>query len=125
VRADNGADQRVGNTPSDLPRNDINFAILPELTDQDLKGIGVSSLGHRRQLLSATAELKGVERNAPKSAAAAAAVPSPPDAAERRQVTVMFCDPGPGVMISPWRSVLIFCLARDIDPRVSASRQIT
>jgi hypothetical protein len=119
VRADNGADQRVGNTPSDLPRNDINFAILPELTDQDLKGIGVSSLGHRRQLLSATAELKGVERNAPKSAAAAAAVPSPPDAAERRQVTVMFCDPG------PWRSVLIFCLARDIDPRVSASRQIT
>jgi SAM domain (Sterile alpha motif) len=36
--------------------NDINFAILSELTDQDLKEIGVSSLGHRRQLLRAIAE---------------------------------------------------------------------
>ena len=37
--------------------NDINFSILPDLTDQDLKEIGVSSLGHRRQLLRAIAEL--------------------------------------------------------------------
>ena len=33
--------------------NDINFAILSDLTDQDLKELGVSSLGHRRQLLRA------------------------------------------------------------------------
>ncbi len=32
--------------------NDISFAVLPDLTDQDLKDIGVS-LGHRRQLLRA------------------------------------------------------------------------
>jgi SAM domain (Sterile alpha motif) len=31
--------------------NDINFVILSDLTDQDLKELGVSSLGHRRQLL--------------------------------------------------------------------------
>jgi hypothetical protein len=38
--------------------NDINFSILSDLTDQDLKEIGVSSLGHRRQLLRAIAEFK-------------------------------------------------------------------
>jgi uncharacterized protein YjiS (DUF1127 family) len=32
--------------------NDISFAVLPDLTDQDLTDIGVS-LGHRRQLLRA------------------------------------------------------------------------
>ena len=31
--------------------NDIDFAILGDLTDQDLKELGVSSLGHRRKLL--------------------------------------------------------------------------
>jgi hypothetical protein len=36
--------------------NDISFAILSDLSDQDLKEIGVSSLGHRRQLLRAIAE---------------------------------------------------------------------
>lgn len=36
-------------------QNDISFAILHDLTDQDLKEIGVSSLGHRRQLLRAIA----------------------------------------------------------------------
>jgi len=39
--------------------NDITFAILPDLTDQDLEKIGVASLGHRRQLLRAIGELKG------------------------------------------------------------------
>ena len=37
--------------------NDINLGILPDLTDQDLKELGVASLGHRRQLLRAIAEL--------------------------------------------------------------------
>jgi class 3 adenylate cyclase/tetratricopeptide (TPR) repeat protein len=51
----------------------------------------VSSLGHRRQLLRAIA---GVEKGAPKLAPATAApvTPQPHDAAERRQVTVMFSD---------------------------------
>ena len=75
--------------------NDINFAILCDLTDQDLKELGVSSLGHRRQLLRAIAELNNtVEKGAPKLAPATAApvTPQPHDAAERRQVTVMFSD---------------------------------
>jgi len=45
--------------------NDINFAILSDLTDQDLKELGVSSLGHRRQLLRVIAELNTVEKGAP------------------------------------------------------------
>jgi class 3 adenylate cyclase/predicted ATPase len=74
--------------------NDINFAILSDLTDQDLKELGVSSLGHRRQLLRAIAELNSVEKGAPKLAPATAApvTPQPHDAAERRQLTVMFVD---------------------------------
>jgi class 3 adenylate cyclase len=69
--------------------NDINFAILPDLTDQDLKELGVSSLGHRRQLLRAIAE-KGAPKLAP--ATAAPVTPQPQNAAERRQLTVLFCD---------------------------------
>jgi SAM domain (Sterile alpha motif) len=37
--------------------NDINFSILPDLTDQDLEKIGIASLGHRRLLLRAIANL--------------------------------------------------------------------
>ena len=71
--------------------NEINFSILSDLTDQDLKEIGVSSLGHRRQLLRAIAELKAAEKGAPTPPPAAAPV-APHDTAERRQVTVMFSD---------------------------------
>jgi hypothetical protein len=39
--------------------NDIDFTILPELTDQDLEKIGVASLGHRRKILKAIAALSG------------------------------------------------------------------
>ena len=68
--------------------NDITFDILPDLSDQDLEKIGVASLGHRRQLLRAIAELRGAPQLSPVTAA-----PVPPrDVAERRQVTVMFSD---------------------------------
>jgi hypothetical protein len=40
--------------------NDIDFTILGELTDQDLKDLGVVSLGHRRKLLRAITELNGL-----------------------------------------------------------------
>jgi class 3 adenylate cyclase len=69
--------------------NDINAEILPELTAEDLIGLGVASIGHRRKLLAAIAALRG-------AAAASAAAPLPTEAAgsaaERRQLTVMFCD---------------------------------
>ena len=74
--------------------NDIDFTILGDLTDQDLEKIGVASLGHRRKMLRAIADLKVVEKSAPAVAIAAVAPaePRPQDTAERRQVTVMFCD---------------------------------
>src|SRR5271169_6755030 len=72
--------------------NDIDFAILRDLTDQDLEKIGVASLGHRRKLLRAIADLEGIEKNAPVVAAAAPVARQPHDTAERRQVTVMFSD---------------------------------
>jgi class 3 adenylate cyclase len=72
--------------------NNIDFTILGDLTDQDLEKIGIASLGHRRKLLRAIANLETIEKNAPAVAVAAPAAPLPLDTAERRQVTVMFAD---------------------------------
>ena len=69
--------------------NDIEIDILPELTDHDLKGLGVS-LGHRRRILRAIRELGAPVPAAPQTAAAVP--PTPHDSAERRQLTVMLCD---------------------------------
>ena len=73
--------------------NGIDFEIVTDLTDQDLEKIGVTSLGHRRKLLRAIANLKAAEKAA-HAPAAAVAPPAPrtADTAERRQVTVMFSD---------------------------------
>src|SRR6516162_6960116 len=90
--------------------NDIDVEVLRYLTDADLEKIGVS-LGHRRKLLAAIAELGGdagtparppselnkqeaAERHEPTSTTVA---PPPPSASaevagERRYLTVMFCD---------------------------------
>jgi class 3 adenylate cyclase len=78
----------LGQYAQRFAENVITFVILPDLTDQDLEKIGVASLGHRRQLLRAIAELKG----APELGTAAATPAAPHDTAERRQVTVMFSD---------------------------------
>jgi class 3 adenylate cyclase/predicted ATPase len=72
--------------------NDIDFTILGDLTDQDLEKIGIASLGHRRKMLRAIADLETIEKNAPAVAVAAPAAPLQLDTAERRQVTVMFSD---------------------------------
>jgi class 3 adenylate cyclase len=70
-------------------QNHIGPELLPGLTADDLKELGIVSFGHRRAMLRAIAAL----RSAP---AAAADVPAPAavaaSAAERRQLTVMFCD---------------------------------
>jgi class 3 adenylate cyclase len=81
----------LGQYAQRFAENDISFAVLPDLTDQDLKEIGLS-LGHRRQLLRAIAELPSRAKDAPKPAAAAAVSAASQDTAERRQVTVMFSD---------------------------------
>ena len=68
--------------------SDIDTSVLRDLTDQDLKELGVS-LGHRRKMLRAIAELAGVAPTSPQSGFTE---PKPQDTAERRQVTVMFSD---------------------------------
>jgi class 3 adenylate cyclase len=72
--------------------NNVDGSILPSLTTEDLKELGVGSVGHRRKLLDAIAALRA-EAGTPAPLSG-----TPPetggarDTAERRQVTVMFCD---------------------------------
>src|ERR1700732_1474289 len=69
--------------------NGIDISVLRHLTDQDLKDVGVL-LGHRRKMLAAIAELADVAPATPPPTIVPEAMPL--DAAERRQLTVMFCD---------------------------------
>ena len=71
--------------------NDVDSEVLSDLTDGDLEKIGVS-LGHRKRLLKAAVALAPGPAAAPPAAAAPVPAGAPPDAAERRQLTVMFCD---------------------------------
>src|SRR5271157_540473 len=71
--------------------NDIDAEVLSDLTDGDLEKIGVS-LGHRKRLLKAAAALAPGPAPAPPAAAAPVPPSTPADAAERRQLTVMFSD---------------------------------
>ena len=68
--------------------NDIDASVLPHLTDQSLKELGVS-LGHRLKILAAIKELGGPP---PPPQPANPTEKKPRDTAERRQVTVMFSD---------------------------------
>ena len=67
--------------------NAVDLSVVRDLTEQDLKELGVL-LGHRRKLLRAMAELKGDVLRTPPTGTK----PAPRDGAERRQLTVMFCD---------------------------------
>jgi class 3 adenylate cyclase/predicted ATPase len=70
--------------------NEIDWEVLPKLTSEDLREIGVAAIGHRRKLLDAIAALGA---SAPTAAArAAVSDASAPADAERRHLTVMFCD---------------------------------
>jgi class 3 adenylate cyclase len=74
--------------------NSITEKVLPRLTAEDLKELGVSTVGDRRVLLDAIANLRSntnIEL-ARSPASATVAEPAKDGAAERRQVTVMFSD---------------------------------
>jgi class 3 adenylate cyclase len=74
--------------------NDIDTEILLKLTTDDLIGLGVTSIGHRRKLLAAVAALQ-VDPAPPATTAPRAPYAPPamrPSEAERRHLTVMFCD---------------------------------
>ena len=70
--------------------NEIDWEVLPKLTSEDLREIGVAAVGHRRKLLDAIAAL-GTEMPATAVTAASRDAPAQADA-ERRQLSVMFCD---------------------------------
>jgi class 3 adenylate cyclase/tetratricopeptide (TPR) repeat protein len=77
----------LGEYAQRFAENDIDVSVLRYLTDQDLERLGVS-LGHRRKMLAAIAGFDGVMPPTPQ----AVTEPDWRGEAERRQLTVMFCD---------------------------------
>jgi class 3 adenylate cyclase len=77
----------LGQYAQAFAENGIDLSVVRDLTEQDLKDLGVL-LGHRRKILRAIGELEG----AAVMAAPAPAEPVPHGDAERRYLTVMFCD---------------------------------
>ena len=86
----------LGQYEAAFRENDIDETVLSGLTHENLKELGVTSLGHRLKLLDAVAALR-TDAEVKGPSADPAIVPSAPgvspeDRAERRQVTVMFSD---------------------------------
>jgi class 3 adenylate cyclase len=91
----------LGKYEAAFRENEIDETVLPNLTAEDLKDLGVSIVGHRRKILDAIAALRNDESVQTPPVAAALARPSAATptsaqvaepAGERRHVTVMFCD---------------------------------
>ena len=86
----------LGKYEAAFRENEIDETVLPSLTEEHLKQLGVTALGHRVKLLDAIAALRNdASGKAPSvDAATTSSAPSAPpeDRAERRQVTVMFSD---------------------------------
>jgi class 3 adenylate cyclase/predicted ATPase len=86
----------LGRYEEKFRENKIDFDVLADLTDGDLQELGVP-LGDRRLLLRAIAEL-GAQQSPTTQARPTLAAPTPAqsfahlDSAERRPITVMFCD---------------------------------
>jgi class 3 adenylate cyclase/tetratricopeptide (TPR) repeat protein len=73
--------------------NEIDETVLPTLTADDLKDLGVGFVGHRRKLLNAIAALRAdANTKVPLRDTLPTIDGSPKDAAERRHLTVMICD---------------------------------
>jgi class 3 adenylate cyclase len=77
----------LGEYAQRFAENAIDLSVVRDLTERDLKDLGVL-LGHRRKMLRAIADLKGAVLITPQTGAKLV----PRDDAERRQLTVMFCD---------------------------------
>ena len=77
----------LGEYAQRFAENGIDLSTVRDLTEQDLKDLGVL-LGHRRKMLRAIAEF---DEAAP-APAETATEPVRPQDAERRHLTVMFCD---------------------------------
>src|SRR5580700_643212 len=86
----------LGKYEAAFRENEIDETVLPSLTHETLKELGVTAVGHRLKLLDAIAALRADAGGKPPSAdvATTSSTPSasPEDRAERRHVTVMFSD---------------------------------
>ena len=87
----------LGQYAKTFAENNVEYPLLPELTESDLEKLGVSSLGHRKKLLRAIEALKESRQPARTTTKASNATVAPPPVdqhreAEFRQITVMFCD---------------------------------
>ncbi len=102
----------LGDYAKAFAANDVDAALLPSLTAEDLRDLGVTSVGHRRRLLDAIAALNApvmsasaqAQAQAPPStvakgaegaksiAPAGATLVQTPSGVQRRQITVVFCD---------------------------------
>jgi class 3 adenylate cyclase len=86
----------LGKYEAAFRENEIDETVLPSLTHETLKELGVTAVGHRLKLLDAIAALRSdASGKAPSvDATTTSSAPSahPEDRAERRQVTVMFSD---------------------------------
>ena len=73
--------------------NAVTEKVLPNLTAEDLRDLGIGMVGHRRTLLDAIALLRTeADAKAPPPEASSTLPKPAQDTAERRQVTVMFSD---------------------------------
>ena len=84
----------LGKYEAAFRENEIDETVLPSLTHETLKELGVTAVGHRLKLLDAIAALRNGGTSKAPSVDTATAAPSvsAEDRAERRQVTVMFSD---------------------------------
>jgi class 3 adenylate cyclase/predicted ATPase len=84
----------LGQYEAAFRENAIDSTILPSLTTEDLKDLGVGIVGHRRKLLDAIAVIRThrLAADATGLAAETTATSAPKGDAERRQLTIMFCD---------------------------------
>ena len=83
----------LGQYEAAFRENAIDDTVLPNLTAEDLKDLGVAIVGHRRKLLDAIAALRAdASAKAPPPDTLSATNITAKDTAERRQVTVMFAD---------------------------------
>lgn len=96
-------DLGLGTYAHSFSSQQIDFDLLPGLSDADLEKLGVATLGHRKRLLKAIGELKSNSESEANAAADPAGPPpgsvkpripaaTPHPEAERRQLTVVFCD---------------------------------
>ncbi len=84
----------LGQYEAGFRTNDVSAVVLPSLTAEDLRELGVASVGHRRQLLDAIAALRAdtVPAGNPTEALRSPMMGTSATTAERRQISVMFCD---------------------------------